>query len=418
VRSEAHSIGRRLERRLGIRAAGAVAALLAGGGYWIARLAGSRMLLLLVYGTAIVLAGSWLIGRHRPAITAERSQLPRRVREGASVEVSVTLSARRRVSTVILEEEMHTRLGGTVRVPLPLLQAGGQMTHTYTFMPRLRGVYRVGPLVATWSDPFGLTAHRLQLIDPAEIIVHPAVELVHDRVVTREWEDPPVRPPFSKPWPTGFEFYGMRDYVSGDDPRRIVWRAAARASETSGDVRLLVREAEQGITDRVCIVLDTDRRSHSPGEVSETFETAIRTVASIGTRHLDDGFAVTLDTNGGRIFEALRGRRNRVRFLDELARMQPESSSLRAAADRMLVGARRDLHTVIVTPHLDEDVAARLRPVVQRGVSLLVAIVVTDDSDPLSVHRAGALGCNVVEIFPGVPLEATFRRVLTGGRRR
>jgi uncharacterized protein (DUF58 family) len=412
------SLGRRLERLLGVRAAGAVAAVLAAGAYFIARGAGSRTLLLLVYGTAVVIAGSWLIGRHRPGLGAERSQVPRRVRERQPVDVELTLHARRRVSTVILEEELHPRLGGDVRVPLPLMHAGGDLRHVYTFIPRLRGVYHVGPLIATWSDPFGLTSHHLRLIEPAEIIVHPTVESVQDRVITREWEDPPIRPPFSKPWPTGFEFYGMREYVPGDDPRRIVWRAVARASEDEGNVRLLVREAEQGITDRVSIVLDTDRRRHSPGDPSETFESAIRVVASLGARHLEDGFAVTLDTNTGRVVEALRGRAKRVPFLDLLARLQPSTESLRVAADRLLVSGRRDYHTVLVTPYLDDDVAARLRLIVQRGVSLLIALVVTDDSDPLSVHRAGALGCNVVEVFPGIPLAQSFRRVMSGSRRR
>lgn len=418
MRADGLSVGRRLERRLGIRAAGAVAVLLSVGGYAIARAAGSRLLLLLVYGTVVVVAGSWLIGRHRPGLAAERSQIPRRVREGASVEVELTMQARRRVSTVILSEELHTRLGGTVRVPLPLLHAGSEARHTYTFVPRLRGVYHVGPLVATWSDPFGLTSHRLELIEPVEIVVHPTVELVHDRVITREWEDPPVRPPFSKPWPTGFEFYGMRDYVPGDDPRRIVWRAAARTMSEGGDVRLLVREAEQGITDRVSILLDGDRKRHSPGEPSDTFEAAIRAVASIGVRHLEDGFSVSLETNTAPILDALRGRPKRVRLLDELARLQPESAPLREAADRLLVRGRRNMHTVLVTPHLDADVASRLRLVVQRGVSLLVVLVVTDDSDPLSAHRANALGCNVVEVYPGVPLDVTFRRVVSGGMRR
>lgn len=413
----ASSAGRRLERRIGIRLAGAVAAVCAGSGYAIARAAGSRTLLLLVYGVVVVLAGSWLLGRHRPGIVAERSHLPRRVREGQSVDVELTIKAKRRVSTIILEEELHPRLGGTVRVPLPLVHGGGEVRHTFSFVPRLRGVYEVGPLVATWSDPFGLTAHSARLVDPIEIIVHPTVEPVHDRVVTREWEDPPIRPPYSKPWPTGFEFYGMRDYVSGDDPRRIVWRAAARASEATGEMRLLVREAEQGITDRVAILLDTDRRRHSPGEPSDTFETAVRAAASVGSRHLGDGFAVTLDINSGRVLEALRGRRNRIRFLDELARLQRENVPLLSAADRMLVGSRRDLHTIIVTPQLDDETAARFRLLVQRGVSLLIALVVTEDSDPKSLHRAGALGCNVVEILPGAPLDQTFKRVVAGGRR-
>ncbi|MFN2614091.1 MAG: DUF58 domain-containing protein [Actinomycetota bacterium] len=409
---------RRLGRRVGVTATGAAAALVAAGAYALARAASSRTLLLLVYGTVIVLIGSWMLGRRKPGLFAERSHLPRRVREGQAVDVQLTVGARRRVSTVILEDELHDRLGGAVRIPLPLVAPSHDQLHTYSFVPRLRGVYTVGPLVVSWSDPFGMTTHRAQLAEPVEIIVHPTVERVQDRVVTREWEDPPIRPPFSKPWPTGFEFYGMRDYVNGDDPRRIVWRASARTADDAGNMRFLVREAEQGITDRVAILLDTDRKGHSPGDPSDTFETAIRVAASIGVRHLEDGFALTVDTNEGRLVEALRGKRTRVRLLDELARLQPGHETLRAAVDRLVVRNRRDLHTVIVTPALDEETASRLRLLVQRGVSLVLALVAGDDPDPVAVHRAGALGCNVVEVPVGAPLEQTFRRVLVGGARR
>jgi len=244
------------------------------------------------------------------------------------------------------------------------------------------------------------------------------VERVQDRIVTREWEDPPVRPPFSKPWPSGFEFYGMRDYVAGDDPRRIVWRAVARAGEIEGsDIRLLVREAEQGITDRVSIILDTDARKHSPGDPSETFETAVRLGASLGARHLDDGFAVTFQTNSRRAFDALRGRSQRVRFLDEMARLQPEKATLADAIDRLVTEPRRDVHTVLIAPDLDEATGARLRVLVQRGISLTVALVLSDDADPTAVHRAAALGCTVVEIPAGGSVAPTFARVMSTGKR-
>jgi len=405
--------------RIGLTITGALLVVAALLGYALARVVGSRTMFLLVYGVIVLVAGAWFLGRRRLGVDARRSDLPVRVREGQFVEVELELKAKRRVSTVVLEEELPPLLGASVRVPIPILSSGEAINHSYTFVPRLRGVYRVGPLVASWSDPFGLTTKRLTLIEPAEIIVHPSTELVHDRVLTREWEDPPIRPPVSKPWPTGFEFYGMRDYVPGDDPRRIVWRATARTLDLeAGTGRYLVRESEQGITDRVGLILDTHRRTHSEGEVSETFESAVRAVASLGTRHLKDGFAVTVDANSRRLVEALRGQRNRIRFLDELARVQLEDVDLGRAMDRVVTDPRRDTHLVLVTPHLDEDNARRIRLLLDRGSSLLIAMVLGEDFDELSLHRAATLGCNVVEIRTGDPLEAVFQRLIGAGARR
>lgn len=405
--------------RFGLTLSGAVLISAAVVGYVLARLVGSRTMFLLVYGVVILVAAAWVLGRRRLGVEARRSELPLRVREGQLVEVEMELTAVRRISTVVLEEELHPLLGTNVKVPVPILGPGQKVTHAYSFVPRLRGVYKVGPLVATWSDPFGLTTKRLTVIDPAEIIVHPSTELVHDRVTTREWEDPPIRPPISKPWPTGFEFYGMRDYVSGDDPRRIVWKATARTLDLeSGTGRYLVRESEQGITDRVGLILDTDGRRHSDGEVSETFEASVRAVASLATRHLADGFAVTIEANSRRLVEALRGQRNRIRLLDELARIQPEDARLGSAIDRVIIDPRRDTHIVIVTPYIDEETAKRIRLLLDRGSSAMVAMVVGEDFDQEALHRAATLGCNLVEIRPGDPLEAVFQRLIGAGGRR
>src|SRR5438046_9945733 len=50
------------------------------------------------------------------------------------------------------------------------------------------------------------------------------------------------------------------DLTPGDDVRRIVWRAFARTGQ------LLVRESEQGITDKVTILLDQNAEHHSRSE--------------------------------------------------------------------------------------------------------------------------------------------------------
>lgn len=409
-----------VERKAGITPSGVLLLACAAVGWFLARAIGSPAMLLVVYAFVAVLVISWVMGRRRLAVVSRRSDLPARVREGQIVDVELTLVAGRRLSTIVLEETLHHHLGTDVHVAIPFLPAGEEVTHVYSFTPRLRGVYEVGPLVAAWSDPFGLTRQTMRLLDPTEIVVHPTTEPVADRVLSREWEDPPIRPPVSKPWPTGFEFYGTRDYVSGDDPRRIIWRASARMVDPSDPTRdrLVVREAEQGITDRVGLVLDTDGAHHSPGDPSETFELAVKVVASLGAKHIKDGFAVSVQTNGGRIADQLRGLRNRIRLFDQMARVQRERIPLRDVMSRLLTDPRRDTHLVLVTPHLDQEAATRLRLLLDRGVSVLIVLVMWNDTDPLTVHRAGSLGTNVVEVAAGMPLEAVFRKVAAGAIRR
>lgn len=408
----------RIERRTGVTRRGQAVVAVAFVAYAAGQAIGSRSLVLLVYGGLLFFGCSWALGRRRLAIDGRRSDLPGRVRVGQQVEVELALVARRRVSTIVLAEYLPEPLGAPVRVPVPLLPAGKEVQAAYRFSPRRRGVFDVGPLVAEWSDPFGLTRHRFMLAPAESVIVHPNTEAVTDRVVSREWEDPPMRPPVSKPWPSGFEFYGLRDYQSGDDPRRIVWRATARTLDPdSGEGRYLVRESEQGITDQVRVFLDTHRPSHSPGEPSETFEVAVRTAASLGVSHLQEGSAVSLDANSARLATALRGQRSRIVLLDALAAVHREEPTLGAALDRLAVERRRNAHNVIVTPHLDRETATRLRLLLDAGTSLLLVMVVWEESDFASLHRAGALGCNVIEVSAHAALERLFRRVVGSTRR-
>lgn len=406
-----------IERRIGLTASGLVVVGCAVLGYIVGRFVVSRALLLLVYGVVVVVAAAYALGRRRLAVQARRSDLPSRVREGQLVEVNLALEAQRGVSTIILQEELAEQLGTTVRVPVPNLPAGQEITHHYTFLPKLRGIYSVGPLTAVWSDPFGLTRHRTVLSEPTRLVVHPRVEQVHDRVLSREWEDPPIRPPVPRPWPTGFEFYGMRDYAIGDDPRRIMWRATAKTLDIeTGEGRYLVRESEQGITDRVTIILDTDREQHSDGEPSETFETAVRAAASLGVHHLRDGFSVTLEINSGKAAAGLRGRRAEIPLLDKLAELTLEEVTCSQPMDRLLTTTQRTTHHILITPYLSQKTAARLRLMLERGTSMLLVMVLWEGIDPLALHRAGSLGCNVVEIRAGVPMDRAFLRV-TGMRR-
>jgi uncharacterized protein (DUF58 family) len=403
---------REIERRTGVTPVGQAVLVLALFAQVLGRVLRSEAVVLLAFGALGFFAVAWSLGRRRLGLSAERSSFPTRLREGQAVDVEVTLSPAKRVTTIVVEERLAPALGRAVRIPVASLGAGESATHRYRLRAGRRGVHDVGPLSAEWSDPFGLTRHRVQLAPAAPLIVHPSTEPVTDRVSSREWEDPPLRPPVSKPWPTGFEFYGMRDYVSGDDPRRIVWRAAARHEEP----KYLVREAEQGITDRINLFLDTDREWHSPGEPSETFELAVKAAASLGMKHLHDGFSVSLDANGRRLAASLRGRNSGIPLLDALAAVSTEKAPLRDALSRLMHSPQGNAHNVVITPHLDRETATRLRLLLERGRSLLLVMVLWESSDFASLHRAGSLGCNVVELAAGAPLERVFQRVVRAVR--
>jgi uncharacterized protein (DUF58 family) len=406
-----------VERRLGLTRTGVGVIAFAVMGLVVGRTIASRSLFLLVYGALGMIGVAYLMGRRSLSVDTVRSELPSRTRVGQSLDVALQVTAKRRVSTIVLEEELSDALGSPRRVAVPVLPSGETIEHHYTFTPTRRGVFQVGPLVAEWSDPFGLTKRRTTLMEPVTLIVHPSTERATDRVASRAWEDPPTRPPESKPWPSGFEFYGMRDYTFGDDPRRIVWSATARTLDLdTGDGRYLVWEAEQGVTDRINIFLDNDAAQHSTDDPSLTFETCVRAAASVGEYHLVTGFSVSLSTNEGEAAKNLRGRRSRIPLLDELSAANLGKERLLTAVERLFAAPSRGTHNVVVTPFLDQKTASRLRLLMNRGTSFVIVLLITDDTDPLVIHRAGTIGCPVVEIRPERPFGKAFEQMIGAGR--
>ncbi len=400
-----------VKRTTGLSATGLLTIAFAVVGWIAAYAVGGRGLYLLVYIYVLLMVACYFIARRKREMEAHRSQLARRAREGQVLDVELTINSKRRLGMFTIEERLHPLIGNPVKVSVESVSPSEGWTHRYSLRPRLRGVYEVGPLTATWTDPLGLAQAEQVLLPPVELIVHPNTELVWDRPATRELEDPPIRPPKTKPWPIGSEFYGMRDYVKGDDIRRVVWKAVARTG------RMLVRESEQGITDRINIVLDTDREWHRPGDPSDTFETAVRVAASVGTGHIKDGFTVSLDGNADNLAENLRGPRARLSYLDALARVQMGKEPLHAGVERLLRRNSRRAHNVIITPHFDSKTAARVGLISDAGASVLVVVVMWEDADQMSVHRAVEVGAQVVQVRPGAPLGGVFRHATGAGLR-
>ena len=403
----------RFRRRVGLTTSGQVALFGAIATYAFGRIIGGLPILLLAYGLLLLLVAGFVLAARRLRMEGQRSGLFPRAQQGDRLNVEVILRARRGISAFILEERVPEKLGRPVRVPVARLPAGNAVSHRYSLRCARRGVYEVGPLVAITSDPLGLTQRDHEVAPRFELLVHPRIEEVSDRPLTRQFEDPPIRPPVSKPFPTGFEFYGMREYKPGDDLRRIVWRASARMG------KLMVREAEQGITDRITIVLDTDRGSHSHEEgYSESFETGVSAAASLAARHLRDGYEIRLEANRGPVTRPVRGHAGQLPVLDALARVEMTRDPLASVIRRLIADPRRDAHNILITPHLGQHEAAQLRLLLQKGISLLVvALLWREDADD-TLNAAAALGCQVAAVHPGQDLASSLYHDIGAGSGR
>lgn len=397
--------GTELVRRSGLTTTGQVALVSAVVPWLIAYLVAGRALYIFSYATVLVVVSAFMLAPRRLHMVAERSGLFPRVQVGKRLDVQLRLTPQRRLGAFILEERLPEAMGAHVQVPVTGARSDTVVEHDYSIVCSRRGAYTIGPLVAVARDPIGLTQRETVVCEPFVLLVHPQVDRVSDRPLTRQYEDPPMRPPVSKPWPSGAELFGMREFRPGDSIRRIVWRATARTGT------LMIWEAEQGITDKVMIVLDTDRGHHSrDGEFSESFETAVRIAASLGVAHLGDGYEVRCETNSGPLVRPLRGVQNTLPFLDALARLDSSRDPLPAVLRRLHAMPQRDMHYVLITPRLAAREAAQLKLVLDAGASVAVIALLWDPDESETMGRAAALGCQVTGIGPGDDVHEALSR--------
>lgn len=176
-----------------------------------------------------------------------------------------------------------------------LLWSLQRVTRRYRMRCNARGFHAFGPIRLGSSDPFGWldtdviipTSEELlvyPLIAPLDVFgfssVHPLGEYSSDRPLL---EDP-------------LRIAGVRDYVIGDDPRRIHWKASARLGMLQSKIY------EPSSLRRFLVLLDTWNYAKAFNGVDRDLqELNITLAASFAVWALDEGYMVGLFVNSSMI---------------------------------------------------------------------------------------------------------------------
>ncbi len=265
-------------------------------------------------------------------------EAPSAVHRGENVAVMVRVENHKPVlPTISLHIELAESPGHSVGylVKLPARKAG--VVRINALFPK-RGVFPPPPVDLVTTFPFGLIETRLRVHDSAEVVVYPRVRAVRPAALdaARGSGDVPrlVRG-------LGDEFFGLREYVAGDDLRHVAWRISARMGE------LVVKEMAHETSRYVLFVFDARERYALP-DFEDRFEEAIELVASLGATLLNRQYRVGLLTAGEHLPEE-EGKAQAKRLLEMLARLEPEPATLLDPFSRvaLLEESRRVIHLYI-----------------------------------------------------------------------
>lgn len=182
----------------------------------------------------------------------------------------------------------------------------------------VRGRKTVRRVKVATRFPFGFFEKWSYHPVEAEVLLFPKLGRIPGRLVPvgNEYRNQGARKVLSK---IGHdEFWGIREYRDGDNPRHIHWRCSARIR------RRLVKEYHREESQNVCILLDAHVPDDAP-EFPERFESAVSFVATMAKELLDQDYQVSFAAYGQGLVKLTtdRGPRQTRRILTALAEIQP-----------------------------------------------------------------------------------------------
>jgi uncharacterized protein (DUF58 family) len=329
-------------------AAGGVALTAAGYALGYREAAALGVTCLLATAVAVV----WTLPR--PQLAAERRIAPRKVGRGDPADGIVTLT---NTGTRTRRGLRATDVCGDqpLTVDVPVLRSGEAHEVHYALPTGRRGLIPVGPLRLERTDPLGLS-RRVRAYGAADtLIVRPRICLLP---VLPSGKAHHIEGPTSDTADDGsLTFHALREYVLGDELRRVHWRSTARTGT------LMVRQMVDVSLPHTTLVLDTRASAY---EHEDDFELAVDSTASIAYAAARSNFPVSLVSETGPILRTDGSGNDAESLLDRLALISRSERTSAAAAFDDLEHHRGGGSLVVVTGTGDMDGLAALGRVRRR----------------------------------------------------
>jgi uncharacterized protein (DUF58 family) len=316
-------------------------------------------------------------------LTAQRRVHPARLFHDAEglVELRLRNAGRLPTATLQVEDTAPSSITDGSRFVRSPLAPDGVAVLRYRLHGRHRGRFTIGPLTVRLRDPFGIAARGHRFGSTDDVVVYPPVWRLSAAVALggTQGSGGEGRP---RPLASGDELANVRDYVRGDDLRKVHWRSTAHRG------KLMVRQDESRATPTATVVLDTRAAAHAGHGPSSSFETAVSTAASVTFHVSERGYGVRLLT------APLAGAPRPVPWeltLEQLAVLEPDRrSDLDGLWQQLAHGAAGDglLIAVVTVPD-----AAALRRMVRAGRAFNTRFALLVDAASFAGRRRGRAAC-------------------------
>ena len=294
-----------------------------------------------------------------------------RVRVGEHVEEEFTVRNHSALSKQSLEIEDITDLPGVIIATAIGLDAKGFARWDVKTVAHKRGVYTMGPVRVSHTDPFGLFRRERRFAGTDEVVVYPRVHELSEFEIPAAYlageATALIRTQNISP-----QASTVRDYAFGDSLSRIHWKSTAKLG------KLMSKEFDLGRAGEVWFVLDL-HRDFQEGELAETTdEYAVSVAASLAKRYLQAQLPVGLIGYGERrhMLQAETGAGQFERIMDSLALSRAEGVTPLAsvlATEEPLWTHRSSL--IVITASPEPEWVYGLRELAKRGVRAAAVLI-------------------------------------------
>lgn len=273
------------------------------------------------------------------------------------------------------------------------LHTGESARAAYRLPTDRRGILTVGPLEVELTDPFGLARASLTASGAADLTVYPRVDELEPLPLTTG-NDPLAGAEHPNSLGRGGEdFYALREYVVGDDMRRVHWPSTARHDD------LMVRQDELPWQGRATVLVDV----RSSTNTADSLELVISAAASVVAASAKRQDLVRLVSTDGADSGFAAGHAHVEAIMEHLASVEATNeAAFQRVLDRLARGAPGGALVVVValaTPAELEQLS-RLRP--RFGALTIVAF------DRSSWDRSASVGTAPVRGVIPVTRAASF----------
>ncbi|HEU5102226.1 MAG TPA: DUF58 domain-containing protein [Roseiflexaceae bacterium] len=396
----------------------------------------------------LVVAMYWWVRELGPRVSLHRHLLVEWAQVGDDLEEHWQLGNNSRVPLLWLELEDASTLPGYSGRRVAAAGIGEQQQWTTQARCEQRGVYTLGPLTASLSDPFGLFRYQWVEDTARQIVIYPPLVQLPALIVPQGQRGGLSRADILQQHVTP-SVGGLREYVQGDPPSHIHWPTVAKTE------KLMVKEFDQERAGALWIALDlyagaytaaedrhippqehteqptgalrnghdqavvfqrsaVDGRPLNVSKLDSPLELAIVLACSLASQALAEGRAVGLLADDGRLRQLTPGRgpRQLWRILSALVDAQATGAQPLGEVIRQGHMARTSevsgTALAVVTPALDgawlPALAGWQRGRVGGAIALLIAMRATQ-TQPLEARlAAGGVAAHTFEVGTPLPL--------------